>query len=345
MGTLLILYIRFLVVLLTGWHGLFLYMKYIVLIFSVLIGIVYYYPLTSHNMTSRRFPAYFFSHGGPTFMYSDTNPSIMGGDWGASNTLQNIGKYTRDTLKPEFVLCVSAHWQSSKPNQVEVAVPEEDNGENSLIYDFYGFPTYMYKEEFHTKSGPRSIAQEIVSTLSENGFDSSTAERGIDHGVWVPFKVAFSKTKPAGSESRLDLDVPLLQISLPGTDDLTKNYEFGQILNSFRDRGLLVFSGMSVHNLRDHMTKGFTGYASPFNNELTEALVQASTGDARLKRLLEFEKSPEKNKLLRQAHPTLEHFLPAIVGAGAAKDESVKELYSSITGALGWSIYQYGDNL
>ncbi|KAA8913578.1 hypothetical protein TRICI_003182 [Trichomonascus ciferrii] len=192
----------------------------------------------------------------------------------------------------------------------------------------------MYNETFHTAGSP-SLAQEVVARLRAGGFDAETTVRGIDHGVWVPFKVAF----PHDDKSYWDLDCPLLQVSLPGSDDFDESYALGKALAPLRDQGgLIIVSGMSVHNLRDHMMGGFTGYTKPFNTKLTEAL----QADDRLAGLQELQ-NRDNVQLLRHAHPTLEHFLPVVVGAGSAQSDPVKELYSSASGALGWNIYRFGE--
>ena len=52
----------------------------------------------------------------------------------------------------------------------------------------------------------------------------------------------------------------------------------------------------------------------------------------------------EKNPLLRQAHPTLEHFLPIVVAGGVASksDDNIKEVYNDSMLSLGWGVYQVG---
>lgn len=271
-------------------------------------------------------PAFFLSHGGPTFMYKGQ----MGSDIGAYDNTKQIGKYIVETLRPEFILCVSAHWQSGNgANAVEVAIPSKADDENPLIYDFYGFPKHMYQEKFATKAST-TLANEIVHHLKESGFQAKTTIRGIDHGVWVPFKVAFGDS----------LDIPLLQVSLPGSESIESNIMLGKALRRFRQNGAVVFSGMSVHNLRDMMINGFDRplpYAKPFNQQLKAALMKSNSDD-RIESLQKLMQGP----LFRQAHPTPEHFLPLVAGVGSSFHEDIHEIYSGETGSLGWSIYRYG---
>lgn len=254
----------------------------------------------------------------------------MGSDIGAFDNTKQIGKYIVETLRPEFILCVSAHWQSGNgANSVEVAIPSKADGENSLIYDFYGFPKHMYQEKFITKAST-SVANELVHHLKESGLQAKTTLRGIDHGVWVPFKVAFGDS----------LDIPLLQVSLPGSESIETNIKLGKALRRFRQNGAVIFSGMSVHNLRDMMINGFDRplpYAKPFNQQLKSALTKSPSND-RIESLQKLMQGP----LFKQAHPTPEHFLPIVAGVGSSLDEDIQEIYSEETGSLGWSIYRYG---
>jgi aromatic ring-opening dioxygenase catalytic subunit (LigB family) len=46
--------------------------------------------------------------------------------------------------------------------------------------------------------------------------------------------------------------VPIVQVSLLGNEDWGEHYRLGQIMESFRDEGLLIIgAGMVVHNLHD----------------------------------------------------------------------------------------------
>lgn len=311
------------------------------------------------SATSGKFPypAYFFSHGGPTFMY-ETDPM---GDAGAWKTVKKLGNHIKNELKPDYIVVVSAHWQSTASNRVDIAVPDKPNGPNKLIYDFYGFPDHMYKEKFVLNSS-FSVAKLVQSQLQANGFQSDLVKRGIDHGVWVPFKVAFLDYNTLGPQTALKsespdlLDIPLVQVSLTSNDDdFRSHFKLGKVLSHFREnpvwdesqkrelRGLVVFSGMSVHNLRDLSSfrnpDQVKPYAKKFNALLRDTLVN---DDHLLERLENFKL--EHRQLLYQAHPTLEHFAPLVAASGivSGKSEPIKELYNKELASLGWGIYQFG---
>lgn len=338
-------------------------------------------------------PTYFFSHGGPTFMYE--NDSF--GNKGAWNKVRTIGQQIKSLPprdKPDYIIVVSAHWQSSpggkQPNTIEIGTTWSNggNGENALIYDFYGFPKHMYAEEFHTYNN-KAVADAIKSKLTESGFSAELTDRGIDHGVWVPFKVAFSgyntqtQPQPDYNEKRaLDLpDIAIVQVSLTANDsDFNTHFKLGQALDFFRQneiwddlhqkylKGMVICSGMSVHDLRElgfsmqYMQQNPTAKGLPYAkqfNDLVKLVVESSEtetdntgGDSKsspttsstlLSKLNDLKKDP----LLRKAHPTLEHFLPLVVACGIAQDakQNVKEIYNDELGSLGWGIYQVGNNI
>jgi len=302
-------------------------------------------------------PCYFLSHGGPTFMYSKLGSKKSEG---AATTIKNLGTKITNVLKPDYIVVVSAHWQSTKPNLIEISIPKNGQLENDLIYDFYGFPNYMYKELFKSKNS-LEIAGSIKELLESNGFTSNLTQRGLDHGVWVPFKVAFTNHNQLSGvppPPTWDIDIPIIQVSLTSdSTDFDTHYKLGQVLNQLRSnnllqqstgkqlKGMIVTSGMSVHNLRDlgiSMHQGGTvmSYVKPFNR-----LLNATLTDCQKNRLYGLNAILTKyENLLYDAHPTLEHFVPIVVASGVAEEnkENVKELYNAEEMSLGWGIYQFG---
>lgn len=301
-------------------------------------------------------PIFFISHGGPTF--ADKNDKV-GSNVGAWNKTKQIGDYIKNELKPDYIIVVSAHWQSDAPNVIEVSVPGPGeasytkNGikshklrpdENALIYDFYGFPQQFYDSQFHTVANS-ALADGIVKTIEESDlFKAKTRERGIDHGVFVPFKIAFADTEVPNSKE-LDVDVPVIQVSLAGTPDIETHFRLGQVLSKYRDQNcLVVFSGASVHNLKDLRSPGPNetyGYAAPFNRLLTNILTHEDPSRI-LQQFTKIPESPELNRIYVGAHPTNEHLLPAVVAAGASRGDQCKLLYTDLVASLGWNLYGWG---
>ncbi|KAK9465767.1 Extradiol ring-cleavage dioxygenase, class III enzyme, subunit B [Lipomyces arxii] len=273
-----------------------------------------------------RAPVYFFSHGGPTFMYADRDDDGTA-DIGAFNALKKMGKEIVETIKPKAVVVFSAHWQSS-PNTIEVNTAEKTD----LIYDFYGFPEFMYKETY-PNVGSKNVSQQVITALQAAGIKAKGVNRGLDHGVWVPFKIAFGKGQ--------ELTVPVVQVSLFKSDDPRQHVALGKALSSLRDENILIIgSGMTVHNLREmgHYWGSVAPYAKKFDEMLKQAVV-SETGSSREDALASLIKTPEANK----SHPTKEHLLPIYIASGAAYDDSAVRVYTAQTSSLAWGEYKFGN--
>lgn len=253
---------------------------------------------------------------------------ILGGDSGAYRKVQYIGKEITEKVKPKGIVIFSAHWQASK-DEVEV----NTSTDSDLIYDFYGFPKYMYEETFE-HSGSVEIANKVLDLFGKNGIKAKPTKRSIDHGVWVPFKVAFDpNTNP--------LRCPIVQVSLYDNENPEKHYALGQALAPLREEGIVIIgSGMSVHNLRDLFrlrSDKPTDYAISFDEALKDA-VTLYTGESRKQALIDI----CERRDARKAHPTFDHLFPIHIAAGAAGDDSAKRLYSNQVGSMVWGQFRFG---
>ncbi|KAJ5054006.1 uncharacterized protein L3040_000292 [Drepanopeziza brunnea f. sp. 'multigermtubi'] len=268
--------------------------------------------------TTSRTPVYFLSHGGPNIMYEKDHPVFP--------KLQEIGREITQRVKPKAVVVFSAHWQA-KPNAIEINTFED----TELIYDFYGFPSHYYEETYPNK-GSFPIAQHVIELLTKHDIQVSGTRRGLDHGVWASFKVAFDPlTNP--------LQVPVIQVSLFATESPTQHLALGRAVSALRSEGIcLIMSGMAVHNLRD-MRFGFDDvqpYAKSFDEALREAVEGEGDRDEKMIALL-------KRKDARGAHPSFEHLLPVHVGVGAAAGDAGKRLWTLVEGPFSWAQYRWGE--
>ncbi|EXJ80253.1 hypothetical protein A1O1_08395 [Capronia coronata CBS 617.96] len=271
---------------------------------------------------AKRTPVYFVSHGGPNTMYETNHPVYP--------QLQRIGKEITETVRPAAVVVFSAHWQADRPGTIEVNVAEEE----PLIYDFYGFPRHYYAEKFPNKGSPE-VAQKVMAALGENGIKTQGVKRGLDHGVFVPFKIMFD---PATNP----LTVPIVQVSLFDDDtDAAAHIRLGRAVQKLRDQNILVVaSGMSVHNLRHMMMAMGTGKTMPYSVTFDVALkeaVETKPGEARDEQMVKLLKRPDA----RQAHPTFEHLLPIHIAVGAAGEDPGKQLWTMADGSLAWAQYKF----
>lgn len=289
------------------------------------------------------YPTYFISHGGPTIIYEkeDSFATIE-----AIESLKTIGSTITNDLKPDYIIIVSAHYQSSSRNTIEISINKDEDHENKLIYDFYGFDRKFYNQKFETRSNVM-VGCMLYAELKKNGFEAKIFDRGIDHGVWCPLKVMFGDK----------LDIPLIQVSLPYTEDFDESYKLGKTLKFFRDnliwdetsktdlKGLIMTSGSSVHNLRDfRLVSGNSKlpYVDKFHKLINETFEKSSPLTI-LENLKNLKKDSNYKQLLYRAHPTLEHFLPLVVAAGTDDGKNdFKEVSTSGTLALGYGYYQFG---
>ena len=128
--------------------------------------------------------------------------------------------------------------------------------------------------------------------------------RGLDHGAYVPLLFMY----PAA-------DVPVLQVSMPSQDPRVL-LEIGRRLAPLRDQGVLVVgSGHMTHGLPFLTREMFLenrvpGWSADFDAWAADALARND-----LDTLVDFRHTAPG---LRDAHPTLDHFLPLFVALGAS---------------------------
>ncbi|THX36391.1 aromatic ring-opening dioxygenase LigB subunit [Aureobasidium pullulans] len=268
-----------------------------------------------------RTPVYFLSHGGPNIMEDFDHP--------AYSKLQEIGKEITGKVKPKAVVVFSAHWQAS-PNKIQVNTAEITD----LIYDYYGFPDHYYKVKY-PNVGSNDLAGKVLGALRGAGIEAEGVKRGLDHGVFAPFTVAFDpKTNP--------LNVPLVQVSLFDSDDADKHYRLGEAMQGLREEGILVIvSGMAVHNLRDMWKAMQQPTPMPYSVSFDAALKQAveQKPENRQKAMAELLQRSDA----RRAHPSFEHLLPIHIGAGAAGSDSGKQLWTLPQGSMSWAQFRFGE--
>ncbi|KAI0125290.1 Extradiol ring-cleavage dioxygenase, class III enzyme, subunit B [Xylariales sp. AK1849] len=266
-------------------------------------------------------PVYFLSHGGPNVMYETDHPVY--------SVLQKIGKDITQKVKPKAVVVFSGHWEGSR-DTIEVNTAENTD----LIYDFYGFPAHYYEAQYPNKGSPE-LAHKIMGLLSDLGIKNKGTTRGLDHGVWAGFHVAFHPEENP-------LDVPLVQVSLYHNEDPDMHYRLGQAVASLREENIVIIgAGMSVHNLRDMFATRGDPRPMPYTVSFDEALKGAteSTPADRQARMAEAAKRADA----RQAHPWMDHLMPVYVAAGAAGEDKGKRTWTLHEGCMGWAQYRFGE--
>ncbi|MCP3142862.1 dioxygenase family protein [Pyxidicoccus xibeiensis] len=233
-------------------------------------------------------PAVFVSHGSPMVaLDADAYPQ----------SLKALGD---SAASVRALVVVSAHWET--PGEVRVTA----SARPPLIHDFYGFPEPLYRLRYDAPGEP-SLAADVVTRLKAAGLRAAAdAERGLDHGAWVPLLHAFPQAR-----------LPVVQVSLPTISSPAEVARVGEVLRPLRGQGVLLMgSGGIVHNLR----------RLNFHDKLASVEPWAQAFDGWVAARLEARDFSGLQAWLdapnaRLAHPRAEHLMPLYFVLGAALPE------------------------
>lgn len=238
-------------------------------------------------------PVGFIGHGSPLNVVDEAKAAPWR-EWG------------RRLPRPEAVLAVSAHWEASP------VTLGRTTGHSELLYDFYGFPDWMYDLQYPAPGAP-GLADKVEDLLSPH-VAVEHSDRALDHGVWVPMIHLFPNA-----------DIPVLEISMPLTMSEEELFALGAELSPLRDEGVFILgTGNVTHNLRTVSWEGDTAppqWVLDFDLWAADAL-QRRDDDA----LIDWR---NKAPAPMQTHPSAEHYRPLLVAAGAARSQ---EAHFPVTG-------------
>ena len=266
-------------------------------------------------------PTLFVPHGGGPCFFMDWDPPDL---W------DRMAAYLRSIpaevgSRPLAIILISGHWE-------EDVVTIQNNPSPALLFDYYGFPEHTYQIKYPAL-GSSELADRISILLERADIPSRfDTERGFDHGVFIPLKIAFPEA-----------DIPIVQVSLRADLDPTAHIKLGKALQPLRDEGVLIIgSGMSYHNMQTMMKNMHGSHnaipeSEQFDEWLTEMLTVAPP-DRRELSLAMWDKAPAA----RLAHPREEHLLPLHVVVGAAGlDKGRRTLRDTVLGSA-QSAFQFG---
>ena len=223
--------------------------------------------------------------------------------------------------RPKAAVVVSGHWEAEDFTVTSGAHPP-------LLYDYSGFPPATYALEYPAPGSP-ALAERVIGLLGQQaGIRArSDAQRGFDHGVFIPFKVIYPQA-----------DVPLVQLSLKAGLDPAAHLRAGRALEPLRKEGVLIAgSGMSYHNMRGLMSGGVLADSDRFDTWLTRAAC-APAAPAREEMLEQWALAPAA----RSAHPREEHLLPLMVAAGAAAEDLGRKVFTDRVIGATVSAFRFG---
>lgn len=250
--------------------------------------------------------------------------------------LKDFGPALLKKYNPKGIVVFSAHWETSGERQVT------DYGDNQpLLMDYYGFPPELYQLKFISR-GDAALSKRVVELYKEHGYQARTTPKteargedgrgfegpGLDHGVFVPFRLMFGEEFTS---------IPIVQVSIDASMSPEKNWEVGKAVAKLRDEGILVLSGgLTAHNLRDR--RSFSPMTASENHKAFDAAIHTAIkigdGEQRKKELFRL----TQHVGFRASHPREDHFIPLYVAAGAGEGGQVRvicDLYGIPTFAFG----------
>jgi aromatic ring-opening dioxygenase catalytic subunit (LigB family) len=261
-------------------------------------------------------PTYFIPHGaGPCFFMEWTR--------GPADTWDRTAVWLNGLLaglpeRPKAILVVSGHWEA--PVFTVGSSPKPP-----MIFDYGGFPEHTYRLAFDAPGSPQ-LAGRVRELLGAAGFPTAEdAERGYDHGVFVPLMLVTPEA-----------DIPVVQLSLRSDLDPADHLAAGRALKPLRDEGVLIVgSGMSWHNMRG-FSPAFTQKSAAFDTWLSEAMADPAQREPAIHRWSE---GPHA----REAHPREEHLAPLFVAAGAASGEPGRTAFRDLVMDVVVSAFEFGE--
>lgn len=235
-------------------------------------------------------PSLFVAHGTPTLAI-ELNGYI--------EFLRELPE--RLPAKPSGIVLFSAHWES-RVQKVSSVLQYE------TMHDFAGFPEELCRLSYPAR-GDVTLSMAVQELLREEGIPcEEDAERGLDHGAWVPLLLLYPQS-----------DVPVTALSVHPRLAAEEQYRIGRALAPLRERGVLIlgsggYSGMEVNG--SGITGGgeADGWAVAFEEWVGEQLETWNT-DA----LFDYER---RAPYAREAVPTPEHLAPLLIAMGAADGEN-----------------------
>ena len=251
-------------------------------------------------MAATALPTFYISHGGGPCFWMESTPPTLWDQLGAS--LKSLPRAVG--VRPKAILVVSAHW-------IERDFTIQTHPRPPMLYDYYGFPEHTYRLKYGAPGSPE-LASRVKALLAAARLPvQEDAERGYDHGLFVPFLLIYPQA-----------DIPTVQLSIRADFDPAAHLALGRALAPLRSEGVLIVgSGFSFHNLRHFGDP--EGRSKPFDDWLNETVCAASP-EVRDARLIEWEQAPSA----RFCQPQEDHLVPLFVAAGAAGTDPGYRIYA-----------------
>lgn len=251
--------------------------------------------------TQKLMPVIFLGHGSPLSAFSDNE---------FTKSWRELGQKIE---RPKAIIIFSAHWFIEE-------LKVTSSKELETIYDFYGFPPFMYEYDYKGHSD-----ESLVQRIQELSGAQKDEKWGLDHGAWCLLKHMY----PDGS-------IPVVQISIPKNYTVEEFKVLSEKLSILRAEGVLIVgSGNLTHNLRlmdrSDSARPFA-WALEYDEEVKKLLEHGD--EVGIAKLFQSEKT-------QRAHHGLDHIFPAVVSAFFKKDSEKMEFFNEkiVYGSLSMSSF------
>lgn len=256
----------------------------------------------------------FISHGAPTL-------AIEPGETG--KLLSTLGA---SLPRPDAILVVSAHWDTSIATVSNAVKPE-------TIHDFRGFPKSLYDIQYPANGSPL-LATKTARLLENAGIATQQENRGLDHGAWVPLRLMFP-----------DADTPVAQLSIQSSDQRphtqsllapSAHYALGQAISTLQDDNIMIIcTGAITHNLSDFFSTQINAEALDYVSKFADwAGEKIALND--IEALINYRTQSQYGL---RAHPSEDHILPLFVALGAARGQPIRYQPETTYGILAMDTY------
>lgn len=284
-------------------------------------------------MSRKMLPVLFLSHGGgPAHLldfagspFAEIDRNSPSAEFMRSLSKNVVDKFNKTGNKVDCILVVSAHWE-----EPQFTVEYQTSKTTKLYYDYYGFPEEAYYPHLvYPAKTDLKVADEVINLLGDHNIKVNKKERGYDHGVFIPLKVAYPEA-----------NIPIVQLSLKDGLSMAEHIRLGEILRPLRSKGvLIVASGQITHNLREIRTarSGVDPRSIEFTDYIKNLLEDATPENYEQRKSL-LTNIADHAPHFYWCHPRPEHFVPLAVAFGAGFThhdvaESTSELEEGKSGA------------
>jgi len=235
--------------------------------------------------------AMFVGHGSPMV-------AIEFDDWN-----DKVCSFVEGIPQPTAIVIMSAHWETEDGVHILSArLPDQK----------YDFPPEDYPDTLmhltYPCEGQPKLARDIADMLSDRGYTAILDEESpMDHGAWIPLYVTFP-----------NVDVPVVEISLPKNASPEKVLDMGRTLASLRKRGILIMGSGNIVNNK-HFADLKNKYADTENwAEEVDQWFSIQLAEMNLEELLAFKtKAPHAEKAISDTS----HILPLFFVLGTLQQD------------------------